>query len=201
MSSRSKLAIQSVANMNLTPPFLHAQFCVSWLYLSFQESSVILSILAFCIMYHIYLLLMWVCLCERERERVCVCVCVCVCAHVIVCMCNVCRFHFLALAVPSQAPTILSIDLVTSTSFIVKWRIPRKNESNGFVRYFMLKVTENHSSTLLDEFRVYGVTKKVDNLHPYYTYDVRIAMVTTATGPYSPAYMVQTKEAGVLLCL
>lgn len=97
--------------------------------------------------------------------------------------------------VPSHAPTILSIDLITATSFIVKWKMPRKNETNGFVRHFMLKITESHSSTLLSEFRVYGVTKRVDDLHPYYIYDVRIATVTTAIGPYSPVSIVQTREA------
>ena len=97
----------------------------------------------------------------------CVCdVCVCIRVHVIPWGNVYILFYFFTLVVPSHAPTILSIDLITATSFIVKWKMPRKNETNGYVRHFMLKITESHSSTLLSEFRVYGVTKRVDDLHP-----------------------------------
>lgn len=108
-------------------------------------------------------------------------------------------FHLLktlfCLIAPSAAPTILSADVIKSTSFIVKWSIPRRDETNGYIRYFLLNVTDRETSTRLS-FSVYNVFKKVEGLHPFYTYDVQIAAVTTAAGPFSELFTVRTKETG-----
>ncbi len=59
----------------------------------------------------------------------------------------------------------------------------------------MLNVTERETSNVYS-FMVYDVIKKVEGLHPFYTYDVHIATVTIDAGPYSEPFTVQTKEAG-----
>ena len=99
------------------------------------------------------------------------------------------------LPAPSAAPMILSVDAIKSTSFIVKWETPRRNETNGYVRYFLLNVTDRETSTRLS-FKVYSTLKRVIELHPFYTYDIQVATVTTAPGPFSGPFTVMTRESG-----
>ncbi len=106
-----------------------------------------------------------------------------------------CYYFF---AAPSSAPTILSVDLVKSTSFVAKWALPPLHEINGYVRYFILNITEVVTSTV-SIIRVYGLTKKIEDLHPHYNYTLAIAMVTTSVGPFSQPFRVLTEEAGKLL--
>ena len=105
-----------------------------------------------------------------------------------------CYMYYSFLA-PYSAPTILSADLVKSTSFVVKWELPPLHEINGYIRYFVLNITEVETMAITT-IRVYKVTRKISNLHPYYNYTLTVAMMTTSIGPYSQPFSVQTKEAG-----
>ena len=102
---------------------------------------------------------------------------------------------FYCVIAPSAPPTVLSVDLVTATSFLVKWTLPPLNETNGRIRYFMLAITENE--TLVTTYvEVYHTTKLLEGLHPFYTYMLEVAAVTSALGPYSSPFATITKEAG-----
>ncbi|ORU95058.1 MAG: hypothetical protein A6F71_10415 [Cycloclasticus sp. symbiont of Poecilosclerida sp. M] len=78
---------------------------------------------------------------------------------------------------------------------LIKWGIPQRNETNGNIRYFTLQATEVETATVLT-FKVFGIQKELTGLHPFYTYELRVATVTIAAGPYSEPFRVQTKEAG-----
>ena len=73
--------------------------------------------------------------------------------------------------------------------------LPPLNETNGHIRYFMLAITENET-LVTTTFQIYSTTKLVEGLHPYYTYTVVVAAVTSALGPYSNPSTTVTKEAG-----
>ncbi len=59
----------------------------------------------------------------------------------------------------------------------------------------MLNITEVETA-LSEVIRVNRTVHKFNNLHPFYDYDVKVAAVTTAAGPYSSSFSVLTKEAG-----
>ena len=87
------------------------------------------------------------------------------------------------------------MDQVESTSFLIKWGIPQQNETNGNIRYFTLQAIEIETANIVT-FNVSGIQKELTGLHPFYTYELRVATVTIAAGPYSEPFRVQTKEAG-----
>ena len=98
--------------------------------------------------------------------------------------------------VPSSSPHILSVDLIKSTSCVVKWELPPLHEINGNIRYILLNVTEVETSTVTS-IRVYNrAIKKIEGLHPYYNYMLTVAMMTVSIGPFSQPVEVQTEEAG-----
>jgi len=68
-------------------------------------------------------------------------------------------------------------------------------ERNGNIRHYLVFVTEletQRSFTLNSTMNNY----RVENLHPFYTYNIRIAAVTVATGSRSDAIFIQTLEDG-----
>ena len=79
----------------------------------------------------------------------------------------------------------------------MKWKPPRRNETNGRIRYFLLNITEVETG-VSRIIRVNSTTHLFNDLHPFYNYDVLVSAVTTAAGPYSSSYSVLTKESGVL---
>lgn len=91
----------------------------------------------------------------------------------------------------------MSVDVRSPTSILVKWVPPQPNEANGYIRHYLLNITEretleSHTMT------VYGTVKRMDNLHPFYHYTVSVAAVTIGVGPYTDDWMVMMKEAGKL---
>lgn len=78
---------------------------------------------------------------------------------------------------------------------MVKWALPPLNATNGRIRYFKLRITENET-LVSTNLQIYKTVKLLEGLHPYYTYAVEVAAVTSATGPYTSPIATRTKEAG-----
>lgn len=100
-------------------------------------------------------------------------------------------------AVPSGPPLLLSSNMVTSTSFKVRWQQPQPQDRNGIITYYRLRLENRRTSTLsyLNVQRN-SVPYTVRNLSPFTTYTWAVAAATVnGTGPYSSNHSVQTLPA------
>ena len=59
----------------------------------------------------------------------------------------------------------------------------------------MVTLQETNTGTTL-YYNVTNTEITVSSLHPYYSYECRIAAVTVSMGPFSTALTVTTKQAG-----
>jgi len=99
------------------------------------------------------------------------------------------------LIAPSAPPQGLKQVAIASTWVTLNWQPPPMKERNGNIRHYLVFVTEletQRSFTLNSTMSNY----RVENLHPFYTYNIRIAAVTVATGSRSDAIFIQTLEDG-----
>ena len=97
--------------------------------------------------------------------------------------------------VPTAPPQDITADVVTSTSMTLTWNPPPFENTNGFIRYYMIQITE--VETLTSFTRTSNTTEiTVEDLHPYYTYECTIAAHTIDVGPYSDVITIQLFEDG-----
>ena len=70
--------------------------------------------------------------------------------------------------------------------------IPEENR-NGIIRHYQVNVTEIDTGT---NFVFIAISNDlvINDLHPYYTYDVFVAAFTVDIGPYSTAISFQMHE-------
>ena len=84
-------------------------------------------------------------------------------------------------------------------SIVFNWEPPTFGDQNGQIRFYKIAVFD---IILQDQIIVTVEPEQnqflVDMLHPYRSYDCRIAAVTVATGPYSTAITITTHEDGTL---
>ena len=102
--------------------------------------------------------------------------------------------YFLA---PTAPPQNVSVQIVNSTSLTVSWDPPPLEDTNGFIRQYILVSTENETLTIT-QLQPLPTTTQVDlnSLHPYYTYTFRVAAETVDLGPFSNDITVQLPEDG-----
>ena len=80
---------------------------------------------------------------------------------------------------------------------MIIWAEPFKNQINGIIRKYVLKLAEVKTNTIRFINESTAQTEIiVSSLHPYYQYEVSVAAVTIATGPFSTPLSVTTNEAG-----
>ena len=99
---------------------------------------------------------------------------------------------------PSSAPLNVSTVTVTSTTIEVSWSEIPLEYQNGIIRYYIVNVTETNTGS---EFQAisYNQSASLNNLHPYYTYNITIAAYTTEAGPYSVLISITTDEDGIYI--
>ena len=99
------------------------------------------------------------------------------------------------IAVPSSSPTGIAYSSVTSTTAAVAWSALSLEDKNGMVRYYLVNVTETNTGL---QYQIQSTTQYItlNNLHPYYTYNVQIAAYTIGPGPYSNVAILTTAEDG-----
>ncbi len=112
--------------------------------------------------------------------------------HLLVCLNYV---HFFSCVVPTAPPQLVSGISRSSTFITFTWSPPPALEVNGLIRYYIVQVTERHTSRTWTFFAVDN-NIHIGSLHPYYLYDCTIAAYTIDVGPYSSAITVQTDQAG-----
>ena len=85
--------------------------------------------------------------------------------------------------------------LVTATSLTLTWQPPSFESRNGVIQQYSIEIVEvNTGRIMTTTSNTTGVT--VGNLHPFYTYNCRIAAETIGVGPYTTPITVQLDEDG-----
>ena len=94
---------------------------------------------------------------------------------------------------PSSAPLNISVDVVSSVVISVTWNPPLAQDQNGIIFSYTIWLQEIVTGqTTLFEREGHHSQLVIDNLHPYYEYDVSVAAETVELGPFSTAQRVQT---------
>ena len=106
-------------------------------------------------------------------------------------------------SIPIAPPQEISANEVTSSYLALTWNPPPFEETNGIIRYYMIRVSEVDTGTTFF-VTSNGTEITIPNLHPYYTYECNVAAFTVGLGPYSNAITIQLLEEGktltALLC-
>ena len=99
-------------------------------------------------------------------------------------------------AAPTGSPHNVTVLEVMSDHATISWDPPHSDLHNGIIREYLLEVTEEKGGQTV----IYksGTTfSLIDNLHPDYSYTVRVAGHTVEVGPYSDSVDLHTLEDGM----
>lgn len=70
---------------------------------------------------------------------------------------------------------------------------PSIESQNGVIQRYVVKVTEEETSTVMLHY-ANATQVTVEDLHPYYTYTCAVAAETVDVGPYSANIIIQLDE-------
>ena len=94
---------------------------------------------------------------------------------------------------PSRQPQNVQLSALSSTSILITWSPPPVDDQNGVITGYLINLTEADTGTVLHmTSRTTSLT--ATSLHPYYMYEVVVAAVTVAVGPYSQPAQITTPE-------
>ena len=99
------------------------------------------------------------------------------------------------LTVPSDAPLNPSVLILDSKTVNVSWYPPAFEHQNGVIVYYVVSVMEA-STNNVSEYISYSTTLHLPSLHPHYQYNIKIAAVTTAQGPFTEEIIILMPEDG-----
>ena len=124
-----------------------------------------------------------------------------------------CYFCHVIFAVPTEAPSNISVTVESSRTTMLTWERPSLEEENGLLLIYHVIVIETQIHYTDDGAEITGMqrylnrtynasegrTQLIDMLHPDYNYTVRIAAATEpGIGPFSDAITVRTDMDGEL---
>ena len=104
-----------------------------------------------------------------------------------------CEVIYFILVAPSTSPRSIRLASVNSTTINSTWEPPPVPEQNGAIKEYRINLTETNTGTVL-HFSSLEPFKLFTELHHYYTYEVVVAAVTVAVGPYSMPVQITTPE-------
>ena len=85
--------------------------------------------------------------------------------------------------------------LVGATSLTLVWQPPPFEGINGVIEQYVIQINEVNTGRMLTATSdTTNIT--VENLHPFYSYNCRVAAETIEVGPYSSPIRVQLNEDG-----
>ena len=96
---------------------------------------------------------------------------------------------------PTHFPQNLVGEVLSPTSFRLRWNPPPEEYHNGEIREYRVNVTDIQTGSV-QTFSTTVTELVVEDLHPYFRYESVVTAVTVGEGPYSAAVGVRTHEAG-----
>ncbi len=75
------------------------------------------------------------------------------------------------------------------------WSAPPFEQVNGIIQHYVISITELETGQVTT-MTTSTLVIAVNNLHPYYTYECKVAAYTVGLGPYSHAVTIQLNEEG-----
>ncbi len=96
---------------------------------------------------------------------------------------------------PTGPPDVDDPFAQDSTTIVFSWNPPRVDLQNGVIREYRVQVQELETGNY-SLYTSFSTSIELSSLHPDYTYDLRVAAVTIAIGPYSDVVNVTTPEDG-----
>lgn len=98
-------------------------------------------------------------------------------------------------AAPSSPPVNVRVNSKTPHSLAFAWDPPPSEFQNGIIRKYLVNVTDV-ASEQLQMFEVVSTSLAVNDLHPYYQYQISVSAFTVAEGPSTGEIGFFTDEAG-----
>ena len=84
---------------------------------------------------------------------------------------------------------------ITSSVVHLSWDSIPVISQNGIISYYQVNLTESDTGTMFSLI-AYSNELIVQDLHPYYLYQVSVAAYTVEIGPYSAVISFQTNQDG-----
>jgi len=91
---------------------------------------------------------------------------------------------------PSAPPGDLSGSAVGPSVIQMQWSIPPYEFRNGMIRSYRVHILERETRSVTRVI-AYTVSSTLTDLHPDYTYEIRVAAISIAEGPYSNAVVIK----------
>lgn len=109
-----------------------------------------------------------------------------------------CQLSFTLYIAPNASPTKPHILSFSSTSVLLMWQPPPAENMNGRLRYYSVWYTEQETS-LHSSVSTNSTSLELIDLHPYFTYTIKVRAETISPGPFSAEQSVQLEEDGMLV--
>ena len=90
------------------------------------------------------------------------------------------------------------LSILSASELNFTWLPPPANQQNGIITHYIIVFTEVTTSKSL-QYTSNTTSLFVYNLHPYYTYNIKIAAVTIEQGPFLSGISLAMPEAGMLV--
>lgn len=104
---------------------------------------------------------------------------------------------------PSAPPENVTVVQITSTSLTLQWITPQEDQLNGVLSRYIIELLEIDTNTSSNISASTDTELRLEPLHPFYTYRLRVLAVTVLPGPYSEEVFATTLEDGMscLFCV
>lgn len=103
---------------------------------------------------------------------------------------------------PYTPPSNLSFSILNSTVIELTWLPPSIEDRNGIISYYWIQVYEANTSavsfSLLREVKEDSFPVFIQDLHPFYFYQLRMSAVTVEPGPFTDLISWKLPEDGNL---
>ena len=106
--------------------------------------------------------------------------------------------HWCSVSGPTAAPDGVTIGNIGPNHAELSWSEPHSDDHNGIIRFYTVTIVEEETST---NFSLVSTSTSIllTDLHPFYSYNVSVAAVTTSPGPVSPTLTFRTLQAGNII--
>ena len=106
-----------------------------------------------------------------------------------------CLNTFTLFLAPTSSPLNVTVTVVSSVAISVTWHPPLIQDQNGIITSYIIQLYDTvNDQTTLYEREGHHSQIVIDELHPYYMYDVSMAAETVDLGPFSTTQSIQTLE-------